>query len=86
MPWAGAVEVVVIAVADQRQVSVVVVSSVVMMVRMVMTVMSAEVVMVTVRRMVPAYMMTWGMASSVSAAGPRFGCGTESHAGYCGDC
>jgi hypothetical protein len=62
---------------------VVMVSSIVMMVRTVMAVMYADVV--AVRRMVPAYVMTGGMASSVSAAGPRFGCGTESHAGYCGD-
>jgi hypothetical protein len=63
---------------------VVMVSSIVMMVRTVMAVMYADVV--AVRRMVPAYVMTGGMSSSVSSAGPRFGCGTESHAGYCGDC
>jgi hypothetical protein len=59
------------------------VSSIVMMVRTVMAVMYADVV--AVRRMVPAYVMTGGMASSVSAAGPSFGCCAESHAGYCGD-
>ena len=85
MPRAGAVEIVVIAAADQRQVSMVVmVSSIVMMERTVMTVMYADVV--AVRRMVSAYVMTVCMASSVSAVGPRFGCCTESNAGYCGDC